>query len=228
MNNRRSSSVPLPSKQYNISERTLKTQKFSGDYSTNDSDSDNSDSWSNNSRSSSPVLGIGSKLYSDPKTKIYSEPKISDDVSTSENFLKEPGKFHYRFIFWMIVLAFIMTIGSRYNEINYSDNNKTKKNKTTIPKPIKQHKIIDWWSKYINECCLSDGLQKKDCSANDKCWYTLRGLISVYDQTSQESLWLNRCCYENKAMGTTFDYSEKYCSFSCLNKERLTYVTMIN
>lgn len=224
MNNRRSSSVPLPSKQYNISERSPKNQKFSGDYSTNESDSDNSDSWSNNSRSSSPVLGIGSKIYSDPKTKIYSEPKISDDVSTSENFLKEPGKFHYRFIFWMIVLAFIMTIGSRYNEINYSEinyNDQINLIKTTIPKPIKKHKIIDWWSKYNSDCCLmtnNTGIYSRiagDCSANGICNEYLNMWLRQYNQTFWNSSRTKECCYVFLPINTK--HKGLYCSYPCLN-----------
>jgi hypothetical protein len=57
-----------------------------------------------------------------------------------------------------------------------------------------------------------------DCSANGRCMSYLIYWLVQYNQIFFNSTWINDCCYVFRPINT--EYSNIYCSYTCLNTER--------
>lgn len=173
---------------------------------------------------------IGEDSDADTSTDSY-EP----DINIS--YPKTKYKISKLFMRLLVLILFVTFIGLKINQTNIIGlTTNTIRNHYNQPRFLSPNRpnselvekvYIDWWNKYIDECCLSEGAEKADCSADKKCLYIIRGLIGEYDQTINESPWLNKCCYGYKTLGTDFYDVKSYCSFSCLNTERINSLPLI-
>ena len=209
-NMKRSSSVPLSKNEYS--------------YSYSDDDS-NSDSWTTTS-GSSPETTIGSGLPITPIKKINSS---FDRLSNSTDSFNEKSTPKNGFLILSILMIFL----SSFVLFNYPIQttiiksyiiNSTTLNSTTLNSTNTILPTIDWWSEYGRQCCLmtnNTGMYSRvagDCSANGRCMSYLIYWLVQYNQIFFNSTWINDCCYVFRPINT--EYSNIYCSYTCLNTER--------